>query len=329
MDKTISVIVPVYQVEQYLEKCIQSIVNQSWRNLEIILVDDGSKDSCPAICDHYQEKDDRIKVIHKSNGGLSSARNAGLEIATGEFITFVDSDDSIDEKMLETLFTNMQTYDSDISVCFWQEVWEDEKTPADGSGKPEPEQVVVTCMNQVEAMKKMLYQRGCDSCAWGKLFKRELFSEIRFPEQKIYEDIAIMYQVFGLAQKVVFSDYQGYNYLQRNTSISKAQFAVNKMSLIDFTEYNEAYMSEHYPELLTAAHSRAVRANFHIYMQIPVKDEYKEYRDRIEKNIKTRRMTVLHDGETGMGTKAALLMTFLGFRFFLACKNMKNWGKTM
>lgn len=328
MDKTISVIVPVYQVERYLEKCMESIVNQSYKNLEIILVDDGSKDSCPAICDSYQKKDDRIKVIHKSNGGLSSARNAGLEIATGELITFVDSDDSIDEKMLETLLLNMQAYDSDISVCFWKEVWENEQT-SNNQALLTSEQATVECMNQVEAMKKMLYQRGCDSCAWGKLFKRELFSTIRFPEQKIYEDIAIMYQVFGLAQKVVFSDYQGYNYLQRNTSISKAQFAVNKMSLIDFTECNEAYMSEHYPELLTAARSRAVRANFHIYMQIPAKDEYKEYRDRIEKNIKARRMAVLHDGETGMGTKAALLMTFLGFPFFLACKNMKNWGKTM
>lgn len=327
MDKTISVIVPVYQVERYLEKCVQSIIRQSYKNLEIILIDDGSEDGCPELCDHYQQLDSRIKVIHKSNGGLSSARNAGLDIAEGDYITFVDSDDYIDEKLLENLMFNLQTYDSDIAVCFWQDVWEQGETKERAWQGPENAQI--ESMDQVQAMKKMLYQRGCDSCAWGKLFKRELFQAIRFPEQKIYEDIAVMYYVFGLAEKVVFSNYQGYYYLQRSSSISKAEFAVQKMSLIDFTEQNESYFAETYSELMDAARSRTVRANFHIYMQIPVKDEYREYRKRIEANIKERRKAVLRDKETGIGTKAALLMTYLGFGFFLACKNRKNWGKTM
>ena len=329
MGKTISVIVPVYQVEVYLEKCIQSILQQSYKNLEIILVDDGSKDNCPAICDSYQEKDARVKVIHKRNGGLSSARNAALDIATGEYITFVDSDDYIDTRMIETLMSYIEKENSDIAVCFWQEVWEKEQSASEGTSWQGVENATVESMNQVQAMEKMLYQRGCDSCAWGKLFKRELFQTIRFPEQKIYEDIAIMYQVFGMAKKVVFSNYQGYYYLQRNASISKAQFNVNKMSLIDFTKQNEKYIEENYPELMNAARSRTVRANFHMYMQIPVKEEYQEYRSRIEDNIKARRTAVLRDKGTGMGTKAALLMTYLGFGFFLACKNMKNWGKTM
>lgn len=329
MGKTISVIVPIYQVEKYLEKCIQSILQQTYKELEIILVDDGSKDGCPAMCDQFKNQDARIKVIHKKNGGLSSARNAGIEIATGDYITFVDSDDYVDVKMLEMLMDYTQTYQSDIAVCFWEEVWEDGKE-IDSEDWQGPQNAYVECMNQVKAMEKMLYQRDCDSCAWGKLFKRDLWKTIRFPEQKIYEDIAVMYQVFGLAKRVVFSDYQGYFYMQRSASISKANFAEKKMSLIDFTEQNETYMKLHYPQLVTAAKSRSVRANFHIYLQIPPKDvSYKENRKRIEKNIKERRKIVLCDKETGMGTKAALLMTYLGFGFFLACRKFKNWGKTM
>ena len=124
MEKKISVIVPVYQVEKYLERCIESIIHQTYENLEIILIDDGSKDNCPAICDKYQKMDPRITVIHKENGGLSSARNAGLDIATGDLVTFVDSDDYIEKDMLEVLNSNLKENGCDISVCFWKEVFE-------------------------------------------------------------------------------------------------------------------------------------------------------------------------------------------------------------
>lgn len=329
MEKKISVIVPIYQVEQYLEKCIESILSQTYENLEIILVDDGSKDNCPAICDKYQEKDNRIKVIHKENGGLSSARNAGLDIATGELVTFVDSDDFIERDMLLVLFENMEKNQSDISVCFWKEVFEqniEKKEPV----QPEPNrQYKIECLDKIQAMEKMLYQRGTDSCAWGKLFKIGLFEEIRFPVSKIYEDIAVMYYVFHKAEKVVFTDYPGYGYLQRNTSIMKETFSENKMSLIEFVEENESFLKESYPMLTNAAISRTVRANFHIYLQIPSDKKYSYFRKQIEENIKSRRKIVMKDKNAAKGTKGALLITYFGFGVLRAFKSLKNWGKTI
>lgn len=327
MEKKISVIVPVYQVEEYLETCIESIINQSYKNLEIILIDDGSKDNCPSICDRYQKMDPRVIVIHKENGGLSSARNAGLDIATGELVTFVDSDDYMEEDMLAVLLSNLEEHMCDISVCFWKEVFCD-GTKVDKTEKRKKQQKV-ECMDNVQAMEKMLYQRGTDSCAWGKLFKRSLFEEIRFPISKIYEDIAIMYAVFDKAEKVVFSDYAGYGYLQRDTSIMKENFSENKMSLITFVEDNERFIKEKYPMLMNAAVSRTVRANFHIYLQIPSEKKYACYRRRIEENIRTRRSVVMKDKEAAKGTKGALLITYLGFGVLRAAKNLKNWGKTI
>ena len=157
MEKKISVIVPVYQVEEYLEKCIESIINQTYKNLEIILVDDGSKDKCPSICDRYQKMDNRIVVIHKENGGLSSARNAGLDIATGELVTFVDSDDYIEADMLAVLASILEDYRCDISVCFWKEVFRDGTKEA--QIRNTKKQHRIECMDNVQAMEKMLYQR--------------------------------------------------------------------------------------------------------------------------------------------------------------------------
>lgn len=327
MEKKISVIVPVYQVEEYLEKCIESIINQTYKNLEIILVDDGSKDNCASICDRYQKRDNRIIVIHKENGGLSSARNAGLDIATGELVTFVDSDDYIEEDMLTVLHSNLEENMCDISVCFWKEVFGDE-SQTDKITKRK-KQHSVECMDKIEAMKKMLYQRGTDSCAWGKLFKMSLFEEVRFPISMIYEDIAIMYSVFDKAEKVVFTDYPGYGYLQRNTSIMKERFSENKMSLITFAEDNERFIKEKYPMLLNAAVSRTVRANFHIYLQIPSEEKYACYRRQIEENIRARRSIVMRDKDAAKGTKGALLITYLGFGVLRAAKNLKKWGKTI
>lgn len=334
MEPRISVIVPIYQVEAYLADCIESILKQSYKNLEILLINDGSKDRCPLICKKYAKKDSRIKVINKENGGISSARNIGIEVATGEFLTFVDSDDTIDEHMIAILYENMIAHkDCNISVCFFEEVYENNraKKSQNPSIKSDRKQKMATqtieYLDKVEAMKKMLYQRGTDSCPWGKLYAAELFDTIRFPHGQIYEDIAIMYQVFDLADHVVFTDYKGYLYLQRNNSIIREKFALNKMSLIDFVAENEKFLIHKYPRLRKAAVSRTVRANFHIYLQIPGTKEYKAERERIEKNIKARRKIVMQDEEAAGGTKAALMLTYFGFSLLRTLKSLKNWGK--
>ena len=176
----ISVIVPVYNVEKYLSKCIDSILSQTYKNLEIILVDDGSPDSSPKICDKYKERDNRIKVIHKKNGGLASARNAGMDIATGKYIGFVDSDDMIAEDMYEVLLENMIKSNAEIAVCYKTDILENLQT---GKG-------IVEELNKTQALKKMVLGIEFGSHACDKLFKREiLVSDIRFPEGKTYEEL--------------------------------------------------------------------------------------------------------------------------------------------
>ena len=184
MEQKISVIVPIYQVGAYLEDCIKSIINQTYRNLEIILINDGSTDDCPMICDKYKALDDRIRVIHKENGGISSVRNLGLEVATGEYLAYVDGDDAIDEKMFAILYENMKKYpDCNISCCFFDEVQEINNLPPISADVIAKQQVEY--LDKIEAIKKTLYQKGTDCCVWGKLYHKDVFDTVHFPEGQI------------------------------------------------------------------------------------------------------------------------------------------------
>ena len=193
--KLLSVIVPIYGVEKYLSKCLDSIIAQTYLNIQIILVNDGSPDKCSQICEVYAARDNRIIVIHKENGGLSSARNAGIEKATGAYIAFVDSDDFIHPKMYEILIDNLERNDADISVSNLKKVY-DEREEIDSLGENK-----VFLYEKRDAMRnffdKNLYVPTV--VAWTKVYKRELFSTIRFPEGKIHEDEFVTYKVFWSA----------------------------------------------------------------------------------------------------------------------------------
>lgn len=209
-DILISVIVPIYNVEQFLSKCIQSIINQSYSRLEIILVDDGSTDDSPQICDEFKEKDKRIKVIHKKNGGLSDARNVGIEVASGEYIGFVDSDDYIDELMYEKLLNACIRNNSYISICgrnivnidndiLCQQFTVEKEVVYDGK----------------TAIKKLLLWDSCDSAAWDKLYKKELFEDLKYPLGVWSEDYAVTSRIFAKADKIVHVGEALYYYVQR------------------------------------------------------------------------------------------------------------------
>lgn len=243
----ISVIVPVYKVEPYLDKCISSIVNQTYRNLEIILVDDGSPDNCPAMCDTWAEKDSRIRVIHKTNGGLSDARNAGMAIATGELMTFVDSDDWIVPDMYEYLYQRLTEDNSDIATCGVQMVWEDKKlcrmlTRA-GS----------CVLNQEEAMQAIIEESWLKQPVWYKLYKTELVRDILFPVGKYHEDVFWSYQAVGRAQRVSVSDHIGYYYLQRGGSIMGAGYSLKRLDAVEAKVQRCAYIQEQFPEISALA----------------------------------------------------------------------------
>lgn len=209
----ISTIIPVYNVDNYLPKCVDSIINQTYQNLEIILVDDGSPDRCPEICDEYAKKDKRIKVIHKKNGGLSDARNAGLEIAKGEYISFIDSDDYINEHMYEDMLSAIENVDADLCICGYDRVNDDGKIRSSAHFKN-------AVLSQNDAFEMLVQGNVYFIVAWNKLYKRIVFDKLLFRKGKIHEDEFIMHHVYGECNKIVTLEKSYYYYLVRETSIT-------------------------------------------------------------------------------------------------------------
>lgn len=217
MEKLISVVVPVYNVELYLEKCIESIINQTYKNLEIILVDDGATDRSGKICDDYSQKDSRIKVIHKQNGGLSEARNAGIEIACGDYIAFVDSDDFIHPKMYETMMNIMRKDHSDMIVCGITPVSDQAEIDQNMKIPNDSDRIV----NGVEFQHMYFDRKYAQTVvvAWNKLYSRRMFQTLRFPKGKLHEDEYTTYKITYPCKQISYVETGFYYYVTRSTSI--------------------------------------------------------------------------------------------------------------
>lgn len=225
---SLSIIVPIYNVEKYLKKCIKSILSQTYTNFELILVDDGSLDNCGAICDDYSKVDSRIQVIHKKNGGLSSARNAGLKIAVGEYVAFVDSDDWIEKNMYEKLFTEAKKNNGDIVQCkFLRTYKEDKKVNIDKSNN-------IHIISNLEALNNLYNERYIETVViWNKIYKRTLFDNITFPEGKIHEDEFTTHKLLYKANKVILIDEKLYYYRQTPNSIMNTKFNIKRLDRLE------------------------------------------------------------------------------------------------
>lgn len=225
----ISVIVPVYNVESYIHPCVDSILAQTLTDFELILVDDGSPDHCSTICDAYAEKDDRIHVIHQENGGLSAARNAGIDIAKGEYISFVDSDDVIHPRFLEILINNLGKNNCGISTCQLLSFTDDiEWQPVEERSE--------TCLTAVDACRK-IYDRPSDdfsyAAACGKVYRSELFENIRYPVGRLHEDQFVTYQLLYAADKVGIVNEPLYGYRETPSSIMNSTFSIKRYDALD------------------------------------------------------------------------------------------------
>ena len=222
----ISIIIPVYKVEKYLEKCIESVLKQTYTNLQIILVDDGSPDNCGKICDEYAKKDSRIEVIHKANGGLSDARNVGISKAKGRYIGFVDSDDYIKEDMYEILLNLIKKYDADVSICNLYDV-------IDGNEYIRNKENGIREYSRLDILKEVLLDKNIQSYAWNKLYKKELFDEVKYPIGKKYEDIGTTFYIFEKCNKIVVTSEPEYYYLKRSDSLVNN---VTESTVFDYME---------------------------------------------------------------------------------------------
>ena len=236
----ISVIVPVYKVEPYLDKCISSIVNQTYKNLEIILVDDGSPDNCPDMCDAWAEKDSRIRVLHQRNQGGGAARNAGLDLASGSLIAFVDSDDYIVPDMYAHLYTLLEQ-SVDIAECSYVEVVGDDAVFACGY---ETHSYTVQ-----EAMEEHIRDRVFRQLIWNKLYRRHVMDGIRFPTDKKIDDEFFTYRVLGNANALIHSTKVCYAYRQQSESVTHSMPISKRVQAVEAKTQRHTYIKNHFPEL--------------------------------------------------------------------------------
>lgn len=223
----ISIIIPVYKVEKYLRRCLDSVLNQSYKNLDIILVDDGSPDKCGDICDEYSKKDSRVRVIHKKNAGLSDARNTGLNMARGNYVAFVDSDDYIDAVMYERLHDAIINNNADIAICGFRKINED--------GKPiESINVGQALYSGFEILNSHLMTKWeYWVVAWNKLYKKCLFDDIKYPKGKIHEDSFIVHELFYKAERVICIVNNYYNYQKNPESIQGKTYSCNRLDDVE------------------------------------------------------------------------------------------------
>lgn len=302
----ISLIVPCYKVEQYLPKCIDSLLSQTYSNLEIWLVDDGSPDNCGKICDEYGAKDNRIKVIHKENGGLADARNVAIDQATGEWIVFVDSDDFVSEDYIETLYELVKRNHCNIGVA-WLHAFNEGTEPS--FYQPTYKEMI---FDNMEGIEKMFYQELFDTAAWCKIYHRSLFEDgIRYPYGLIYEDLPTTYLLFLKTDKIAFCNKIIYFYLLRKNSIEEQPFYVYKLdSALKIVESMESYSNE-LKNVEKAVRCRLLSFCFHILLEMP--DKYDDNREKILINyVRKNRLRVLWDMRARKKARVAALLSFFG-----------------
>lgn len=276
MSELISVIVPVYNIEQFLPKCLDSILSQTYTNFELLLIDDGATDSCPSICDAYTQQDHRIKVIHKKNGGLSDARNVGLGIASGEYICFIDSDDYVSPEYLQKLYEAMKKDDVDMSICQFQCVTEFGDIIEGNCGFKQSNNPHPVVLTEKECWERF-FSHDIHVMVWNRMYKRKVFDTLRFPVGKISEDERIFQEILSRCNKTVVIPNISYYYTQRSSSITKS-IAINvDFSIVDvFKERNDYFAEKGWTSFIDETNKAlitmlAIKNNF-------IKTEFKKQR---------------------------------------------------
>ncbi len=320
-DVKISIIVPVYRTEAYLRNCVDSILSQSFRDWELLLIDDGSDDGAPAICDEYAASDPRIRVIHKSNGGLSSARNAGLDTACGEYVAFIDSDDFVAPEFLETLLALCESCGADVSRVDYREVFSQDPKPDDSH----PEKQVFTGSQVEKAFLELNVNSVCVS-----LYNRAMVGDLRFPEGKTSEDIPFNFQVFRRAKTLAYLPRALYYYYHNPDSISNGPLDRNMINYLKFREeiYHYYVSTENSmlcreAETLYARAAMGLQARMALYGISQEMDE-KACRRQFGGIFRQHRGAFYRDNNTPLSRK---ILAFLVFRLYPMAKCLRRFIK--
>jgi len=318
----LSIVVPVYKVEQYIRKCIDSILVQSFTNFELILIDDGSPDNCGIICDEYAKKDPRIFVIHKRSSGLSAARNSGIEKAKGKYITFVDSDDWIDKETYEKAFRFLNENQLEV-VCF--DTW----LVKDNQEKFRPRYTQNQIFVGVEGVNAIL-EDGIDNAAWNKVYLKSLFDGVRYPEGRVFEDVGTSYKVLAKAKRVGYLKQPLYYYLKRGNSIVGTSFNSSKRydAFLSYEERFE-YAKAHKLSAMESCRAHAVSAALSTLTV--------NYLDKSLSEVRFSQVTkFIEDNKTLLDNKRMKMKNRLLLFAFLYCPmahklyaKLSFWGKKM
>lgn len=312
----VSVIVAVYNVEKYLNKCVDSLLAQTLSDIEILLVDDGSTDGSGRICDDYAGKDNRVRVIHKENGGLSDARNRGIEEALAEYIGFIDGDDYVDEDMFEVLYQNLLKEEADVSVCGLYHCYtNDTRTSADTTG------YYVT--DAKEIIRMVLDSSKISVNAVNKLYRKQLFDHIRFPKGKRSEDAHIMIRLLDQVKTAVVTMAPKYYYIHREGSITTQKYSAADLSVIEAYTNNLKFVREHYPELMPEARFRYFWSHFYVLDKMMFTENMDKKGKNTEKKIiqRLRRhcREILSNPCVGRGRKIAMIALMIHPCFYKLC----------
>lgn len=305
----ISIIIPVYKVLPYLERCVDSVRGQTYSNLEIILIDDGSPDKCGELCDKYALYDNRIKVIHKKNGGLSSARNVALDICKGEWISCIDSDDWVSPYYIENLYAAALEAEADMSISWFENVFDEQPIQSVAENQLHDLQI----MDSKTCLCKLLYQDGVEVSAWGKLYQKHIMNNLRYPVGKLYEDIVVTPQAIHKSKRIALISNVDYYYFQRKESIQYECYSARKLDAALHMEELSIFIEKHYPQLYKAVCCRFFSTICNILFQIGESKYCEEDFIYLWQQVKEKRKVVLWDKEARRKARMAAALSYMGY----------------
>lgn len=307
MTELISIVIPIFNAEQYLEGIIESIIKQTYKKIELILVDDGSTDESRRIIERYVEKYDFIKAKYQKNQGPAVARNSSRELIEGEYIAFLDVDDTIALDYIECLYTLLKYADADIAVCGYQKIFEGESREFVCKNNNKEEYVVYS---GEDALEKLLYRKTFTTAPWGKLIKKELFLNYEFPAGRKYEDLGTVYKWFGASKRVVYTSQKKYFYLMRENSTQHSVFVIEKWDLIKISEEILEYLEINFPQLKQAGVNRMLISAIQLLRAIPASG-YEKQNIELKKIIKKYRKVVLTDRNAKKTSRVLAMGTYI------------------